>query len=100
MRMWLIKLMICLAAGGYALYSSVSEQNSLMTLRRAVPPLIKEVKALHEENHRLEYAVDRFENPVHLLELSRMPEYGHLKYPYTRDIIILPAERSSDDSSK
>ena len=64
-------------------------------MRRAIPPLAKEVRAIQEENHHLQYVIDRFENPVHLIELSRKPEYGHLKYPRTADVIILqvPQER-------
>lgn len=85
-------IFICLAGAGFALYTSVSGQNDVMALRRAIPPLAKEVKALQEENHRLEYQIDRFENPIHLIELSRKPEYGHLKYPEVQDIIVLPQE--------
>ncbi|MDP1835375.1 MAG: hypothetical protein Q8K75_05530 [Chlamydiales bacterium] len=90
MQKLLFKVFICLFGAGLALYASVREQNSLMDLRRAIPPIAKEVKALEEENHRLEYIVDRFENPVHLIELSREPQYGHLRYPYVQDIVVLP----------
>jgi hypothetical protein len=92
----LFKIFICLAGAGIALYASVSEQNALMALRRAVPPLSKEVKAIQEDNQRLQYIVDNFENPIHLIEMSRQPEYGHLKYPYTEDIVILPKGRRKD----
>ncbi len=92
----LIKIFICLTAAGIALYVSVREQNALMELRRSIPPLDKKVRALHEENNRLQYSIDRFENPLHLLELSRLPEYGHLKYPETHDIIVVPKQRSEE----
>lgn len=90
MQKVLFKIFICLFGAGLALYASVREQNSLMDLRRDIPPIAKEVRALEEENHRLEYIVDRFENPVHLIELSREPQYGHLRYPYVQDIVVLP----------
>jgi Cys-tRNA synthase (O-phospho-L-seryl-tRNA:Cys-tRNA synthase) len=92
MQKLLFKTFICLAGAGIALYAAVREQNSLMDLRRSVPPLAKEVKALQEENQRLKYLVDRFENPVHLMELAREPQYGHLRYPYTQDVMIVPKE--------
>ena len=34
----------------------------------------------------------RYENPMHLMELSRKPEFSHLRHPYLEDIIILPIE--------
>lgn len=93
----LYKLLFCLLVAGITLYASIRQLNQLTTLRRELPPLSKEVKALQEENHRLQYEVDRFENPLHLIELARKPEYGHLKYPFNSDILILPMEAAASD---
>lgn len=86
----LFKILLCLFGAGFTLYISIGEQNRLMNLRRAIPPIDKEVRALEEENHRLQYMIDRFEDPAHLLELLREPRYGHLRYPLEEEVIVLP----------
>ncbi|TXI42793.1 MAG: hypothetical protein E6Q59_00405 [Nitrosomonas sp.] len=96
MTSFLLKIFICLVGAGLTLYATVNEQNQLMILRRAIPPRAKELKALQEENHRLKYVIDRFESPLHLIELSRKPEYGHLKYPKAGDIVILPVSDANE----
>lgn len=88
------KVLTCLVAAGMTLYAIVEKQNALTGLRVAIPALNTEVKAILEENVRLEYELDCFENPVHLLELARKPEFGHLKYPSTDEVIVLPQSRS------
>lgn len=85
-----VQLLTCLLTAGITLYAIVEEQNGLTELRLTIPALSKEVNAIHEENTRLEYNLDCFENPVHLLELARKPEFGHLKYPSITDVVILP----------
>ncbi len=87
LRLVLLKVFVCLAAVGIALYCTIRAQNSVTRLRRQIPPLAKELKGLQEENQRLQYDIDHFENPVHLLELTRKPEYSHLKFPYNKDVI-------------
>ena len=54
-----------------------------------VPKLERKLKAIQEENTRLEFAIEKFENPINLMELSRKPEYSHLKHPIISDIIHL-----------
>jgi hypothetical protein len=93
-----VRCLICITAGGFALFSHIDKQNELTELRLAIPVLAKEVKALTEENISLKYDVDRFESPIHLMELMRKPEFGHLKFPYTKDEIFL--ERSSPPDSR
>lgn len=83
------KLLICLISFGLTLYALVDKQNELTEIRLAVPQLSKEVKAIHEQNVRLEYALDCAENPVRLLEMARKPEFGHLKYPIDSEVLIL-----------
>ena len=86
----LLRLFFCIFVASSFLYSYVNKQNALTSLRLEIPPLAKEVKKLQEDNSRLEFEIDRFENPLNLMELARQPEYSHLKHPYTKDIIILP----------
>lgn len=83
-------LFICILITSASLYIYIEKQNELVGLRLAIPALEKEVKAIHEENIRLQYDIDRFESPVHLMELSRKPEFSHLTYPYKKDVMILP----------
>jgi hypothetical protein len=86
-----IWIFICIASAGLFLYAYIDKQNELTELRLAIPVLSKEVKAIQEENIRLQYEIDRFESPIHLMELSRKPEFGHLRYPYLPDVVILPS---------
>ena len=84
-----LRIFICIVVAGLTLYFYIDKQNELVELRLAIPTLDKEVKAALEENTRLQYEIDRFESPIHLMELARKPEFSHLKYPYTKDIVIL-----------
>lgn len=87
--MLVVRLFICILFACASLYVYIDKQNELVELRLAIPALMQEVKAAQEENTRLQYEIDRFESPIHLMELSRKPEFSHLKYPYTKDVILL-----------
>lgn len=78
------------------LYKYVDQLNDLTELRLAVPVLTKEVKEIEEKNMQLQYQIDSFESPVHLVELSRRPEMGHLKYPLIKDVIKVPKIAEKD----
>lgn len=84
------RLFICIGAVGFTLFAYIEKQNELTELRLAIPVVKKELTALVEENIALKYEIESFENPVHLMELMRNPEYSHLKYPYLSDEIFLP----------
>lgn len=83
-----IKIFICILAAFFTIYSYIENQNELTKLRLAIPALAKELRQINEENTRFKYEIDQFESPIHLMELSRKPEFGHLKYPYMKDIIL------------
>lgn len=85
----LIRIIVCIFVLGVSLYANIRKTNDLTLLRLAIPSLEKEVKALHLENERLQYEIDRFESPLHLMELLRKPEYSHLKHPFLHEIFIL-----------
>jgi hypothetical protein len=97
--LFLIRLILCVAIVGVALYAYVEENNRLTELRIKVPLLTKKLKDLQEENTRLQFEIEKFENPLNLMELARKPQYGHLKHPYTSDIIRIPAQTSSPIAS-
>lgn len=96
----LLRIFICIFAAGVTLYAHVKKQNELTELRLIIPGLAREVKTIQTENMRLQYEIERFESPIHLMELSRKPEYSHLKYPYQRDVITLPMAKSEGKESE
>ena len=81
--------MICISFAGLLLYKSIDKLNELTELRLSIPVLSRQVKEIHEENLELQYAIECFESPLHLMELARKPEFGHLHYPSTHEIIHL-----------
>jgi hypothetical protein len=88
--LWLgFRIFVCILAAGWTLYAYIDKQNEMVELRLAIPLLVKQVRALQEENIRLKYEIDSFESPIHLMELARKPEFSHLKYPYVKDIVQL-----------
>lgn len=86
----LIRLLICISFAGLMLYKYIDKLNDLTELRLSIPTLAREVKEIHEQNLELQYAIDCFESPLHLMELARKPEFGHLKYPFINEILLLP----------
>ncbi len=90
------RLLICISFAGFVLYKYIDKLNELTELRLSIPIVAKEVKEINEKNLELQYAIKRFENQQHLLELARQPEFGHLKYPAIDDVLLLP-EISPDD---
>lgn len=88
--MFLIKLLACVSCVAFAVYMYINSSNSVMELRLAIPQMQKEVRALHAENERLQYEIDQFESPLHLMELSRKPEFSHMKSSFLQDVIQIP----------
>ena len=68
----------------------IDKQNGLTELRLTIPALAKDVQKIREENIQLQYEIDNFESPIHLMELAGKPSFGHLKHPYLKDILMLP----------
>jgi cell division protein FtsL len=89
----LIRIFVCIAAVGVTLYMMIFQQNQLTELRLHIPALNKQLKAIQQENIRLQYNIDQFESPIHLLELARKPEFGYLKHPNLNEITIIPKEK-------
>lgn len=87
--MTIVRIFICVTVIWLTIYVHIDANNELTELRRLIPELEKEVKALVEDNIRLQFDIDRFKDPLHLMELAKKPEYSFLKYPYTDDVIII-----------
>lgn len=84
-----IRVLFCILSLGSFLYAYINKQNSITELRLQIPVVAKELQLIKEENTRLEFEIDRFENPLHLMELSRQPQFSHLKHPLLNEIITL-----------
>lgn len=63
-----------------------------MEERLKIPIVKKELRELREKNTLLQYEIDRFENPSHLMSLSRKSEFSHLKYPTSNEVVIFEEE--------
>ena len=63
-----------------------------MEERFKIPLIKKELREIKEKNTLLEFEIDRFENPSHLMSLSQKSEFSHLKYPISTDILIIEGE--------
>ena len=83
------RIFLCLACVGVALHAYIDRNNSIVEVRREIPRLSQDVKAVEESNRTLEYQVERFESPLHLMELSHKPEYSHLRYPSHDQVIVV-----------
>jgi len=87
--LFFVRLLLCVFIFGSALYAYINCHNRLTELRIRTPILAKKAKSLREENLRLRFEIEKFENPINLMELSRKPQYSHLKHPYLTDIITI-----------
>ena len=83
----LLKITFCLFVFGFCLYSYIDKQNKLTSLKIYLPELAKTVDIIKADNNRLQFEIERFENPAHLMELMRSPEYAHLKHPFVDEVL-------------
>ena len=83
------RFLLCVFILGTLLYSYINKQNFITELRLRIPALAKELEAIKQENICLQFEIDQFENPQHLMELAKKPEFSHLKYPLLNEIITI-----------
>lgn len=74
---------------GFALYTYVEQQNQVTALKLQLPKIAREIKALQEENTRLQFEIDTFENPDNLLKLAAKPQFAHLQHPLSTDVLMV-----------
>lgn len=89
MKFLFFRILLCIVIFGILLYSYVESRNRLTGLRLRIPALEKELHEIREDNIRLQYEIERFESPIHLMELWRLPEYSHLRHPLLKEVIII-----------
>jgi hypothetical protein len=74
-----LRVAVCIMAALAFAYAYIDKQNELTQVRLLLPLVAKELKAIHAENVRLQYQIDSFENPAHLMALARKSEFCYLK---------------------
>ncbi|MCC5832640.1 MAG: septum formation initiator family protein [Chlamydiales bacterium] len=84
-----IRVCLCILTMGLFLYAFISKQNDITELRLQIPIASRELQAIQQENVRLKFEIDRFENPAYLMELARRPQFSHLKHPLMNEIITI-----------
>lgn len=87
--MIILRLLFCVLVLVSSIYIYIDRLNQVTLERLKIPELNKELKNLKEEITRLQYEVDLFENPIHLMELSAKSEFSHLKFPYRENVIAV-----------
>jgi hypothetical protein len=85
----LVRILVCIGIAGGFLYSYVDKQNEVTRRRLEIPVLSRQIKDLKEENTLLQYEIDLFESPEHLMELARHSEFSHLKHPMLREVLTM-----------
>jgi hypothetical protein len=83
------RLLACLVVFSFSIYSYLDKQNSCTELKMHLPKLTKEIAAIREVNANLQYQIECFENPQNLLSMAGSPEYAHLKFPFTEEVLTV-----------
>lgn len=84
-----IRILLCIASVGCFLYAYISKQNSITELRLHIPIASKALQTIQQENTRLQFEIDQFESPQHLMEIARRPQFSHLKHPLLDEIVTI-----------
>ncbi len=95
-----VRILICISVFGVFLYAYIDTQNDVTRRRLEIPVLAKEIKDIKETNTHLQYEIDLFESPEHLMELARHSEYSHLKQPMLKEILTMEEALALDVSSQ
>ena len=96
----LLRLLICIGALGVCLYGYIDTQNEVTRRRLEIPLVAKEIKELKHANTCLQYEIDLFESPEHLMELASRAEFAYLKQPLLKEILVLQEAPSLRESSE
>lgn len=86
---FVIQVSLGLVTLGACLFSYLEKQNELTELRIYVPKLVKEIKLIQEANVQLKYQIQTFESPQHLMQLAADSKFSHLKYPLSKEVLVL-----------
>ncbi len=84
-----LKVFFCILVLGVSLYSYIDMQNRLTVQRIYIPQLAQEIRTIEEDTIRLQYEIDAFENPLHLIQLAAQNGLDHLKHPLLSQVVHL-----------
>ncbi len=99
----LIRILICLVSFGLGLYLYLDKINAQTEIRFKIPMLEKEIEEIEQSSIQLAYQLENFNNPKHLLELAQQPQYSHLKFPFSTEVMVISSEiakRGESNSEK
>ncbi len=99
-KIFFVQVLVCAFSCGGVLYAYVRQQNDVTKVRIELPRLTREVRQLEEQNSRLRYEIERFENPKHLMELAKRPEFSHLKHPLIGEIFVLQIKEDLQEAKE
>ena len=99
-KIFFVQVLVCAFSCGGVLYAYVRHQNDVTKVRIELPRLTREVRQLEEQNSRLRYEIERFENPKHLMELAKRPEFSHLKHPLIGEIFVLQIKEDLQEAKE
>ncbi len=88
-KAFLLRVLLCIGMFGFSLYSYLNQQNLVTQKRLTIPLIAKQIKELKEANTCLQYEIDLFESPEHLMELAAKSEFSHLKQPLLKEILAM-----------
>lgn len=74
-----MRIAICTLVMALAGYVYINARNHLIEIQLAIPPLQKKLKETVAENGRLQFQIDRFCAPSHLMKIAEKEEYLRLK---------------------
>jgi hypothetical protein len=74
---------------GYLQYRYLEKQNEVTKLRLEIPKASAALIKIQEENERLKYKIDQFEDPAKLIQLARRPEFSYLKSGLSENILTV-----------
>ncbi len=84
-----LRVSLCIFFLGGCLYSYINMQNEITELKIYLPELTSNLSHVEEENIRLLYQRELFENPQNLMKFTLQNEFAHLQYPLGRETIRL-----------
>ncbi|MCH9632905.1 MAG: hypothetical protein S4CHLAM6_12490 [Chlamydiae bacterium] len=88
----LFRVLICLVVFGLGSFLYVDQLNQQTALRFQIPAIEKEIEEITQQNVQLAFQLENFNNPQHLLELAKQPEYSHLKFPFMEEVMVISSE--------
>lgn len=84
-----VKTVFCALVFSLCFYSYLVKQNEVTELRIELPKIKKELEKLQAIHMGLQFQIEKFEHPSHLLELLAQKNYSHLKLPISSEIMKL-----------